>query len=252
MPVKEPLFFINEHIEELDRHYPTLERYCNLYRPAPREALVGDASPQYIRYESAIDEILRLRPDAKFIVAVRNPINMAQSLHYQMLLVDSEPSVPLEEVWEQRREKLLSLCGLHSQLLGLFRKAPEDQRLVVVLEDLARQPLEVYQRVLRFLGLPYDGRTAFNAKNPHKTFRNMTFEKLHRRLRDTAAPYQPALEPILSRIGLRPLGWLRRVNLKAARRPPMRPKFRALLLEEFDDQIQGLEELLGRPFRNAL
>jgi hypothetical protein len=81
---KEPQFFSSD-IAGLRRHND-LPSYLSLFAGAPKDALIGEASPVYLFSRQAIPAILTLRPDAKFIVMMRNPVEMARAFHAQMLL----------------------------------------------------------------------------------------------------------------------------------------------------------------------
>ncbi len=72
---KEPEFW--------SRDVPSLKRvadpddYLALWAGAPSEALRGEATPQYLMSEQAADAILRHRPEARFVVMLRAPAEMA-------------------------------------------------------------------------------------------------------------------------------------------------------------------------------
>ena len=74
---KEPHHFYSPYGEPIKR-----EKYENLFMDADMEHFaVGEASVWYLFSGKAIDRILEYEASAKFIVLIRNPIEMAPSLH---------------------------------------------------------------------------------------------------------------------------------------------------------------------------
>src|SRR5210317_2370745 len=80
---KEPWYFDND-IQNVDRM--SLEQYENLFQKADDNHLVvGEASTTYLRSREAVSNILEYSPSARFLVAIRNPVEMAPSVHAQLL-----------------------------------------------------------------------------------------------------------------------------------------------------------------------
>ncbi len=81
--VKEPHFFNTDERQGVE----SLPAYESLFDKAgPRHVAVGEASVWYLYSSVAVASILRYRPDARFIVMLRNPVEMAPALHAEMLL----------------------------------------------------------------------------------------------------------------------------------------------------------------------
>jgi hypothetical protein len=100
--VKEPHFFNTD-----DRRFiSTLEAYENLFRDASRSyCAVGDASVWYLSSTEAVQNILAYQPDARFIVMVRNPVEMAPALHAQMLISGHENVHNFSAAWHYQEER---------------------------------------------------------------------------------------------------------------------------------------------------
>ena len=82
---KEPCYF------DSDLPWPdspkTEREYMRLFENANDSHMaVGEASTNYLYSAVAVEKILRFNPCAKFIVMVRNPIDMAISLHSYSVL----------------------------------------------------------------------------------------------------------------------------------------------------------------------
>ena len=64
-----------------------------------------DASVWYLYSNVAVDEILKYNPESKFIVMLRNPVDMFYSLHQQLLYNGEENiSSPLK-AWNIQHER---------------------------------------------------------------------------------------------------------------------------------------------------
>ena len=66
------------------------ERYAALYEEVPSDALAGDMSVFYLLSKSAAREINRVKPAAKIVAIVRDPMKMIPSLHAQALKTGDE------------------------------------------------------------------------------------------------------------------------------------------------------------------
>jgi hypothetical protein len=163
-----------------------LSAYLKLYDGAkPKHVARGEASTRTLRCVAALQEIRSVVPDARLIAMVRNPVLLAQSWHAQKVAEHKEPVLDFEQAWRleparRRGEQLPArlsevdalryseVAALGSQLERLFEIFPRQQVHVIVLDDMAANPRQCYQDVLRFLGLPDDGRAEFPTVNPRK------------------------------------------------------------------------------------
>jgi hypothetical protein len=119
-----------------------------LFAKARDSQLRGEASVIYLSSEAAIPSILKRRSDVKVIAVVRDSMDLLVSWHNQCLTHLDEDVADPEQVWRARIERL---CGL----------VPDHQRLILVFDDLEREPAEVYKRIMRFFGVRDDGRREF-------------------------------------------------------------------------------------------
>lgn len=47
--------------------------------------IISEGSVSYLYHPEAAEAILRLNPDARFVIMLRNPLEMSQSCHAQLL-----------------------------------------------------------------------------------------------------------------------------------------------------------------------
>ena len=122
-PVKEPNFF-NTGITKYLKYSP--EAYQQLFTKADLQHLrVGEASTHYLLSKDAVPNILNYvenPSEVKFIVAIRNPVEMAVSWHGQMLRDGQEVVKDFATAWhlQETRAKGLSLPAFSEQARLLY------------------------------------------------------------------------------------------------------------------------------------
>ena len=131
--------------------------------------LTGEISSWYLASDSAIPHILAENPDAKFIVCLRDPAEIAWILHRDNLFARTEHVQDFNTAWAMgfaRRQgrgirgagdpallDYASICTLGNQIARLFSRVPPAQIQIVFLEDLRDAACETFQQVETFLGL---------------------------------------------------------------------------------------------------
>ena len=185
---KEPHFFtalagpVSEEQIEVDY----LERYFGHRRPEHR--IAGEGSVSYLYSRDAIDRILALRPDARFIVNLRNPYEMIPSYHLRLHYLLEEDQADLavawslqgarargeripRHSWDPRLLQYAEVGSLGSALERLLAQVGRERCLPVVFDDLISDPAATYARVFAFLGVEPDGSTRFPRKQGGQAWR---------------------------------------------------------------------------------
>jgi hypothetical protein len=191
---KEPHYFSNlggGGGGDLQRDY--LER-CFAHR-RPEHRIAGEGSVSTIYSPEAIERILAHNPRARFVVMVRNPLEMLLSYHLRLLYLLEEDREDLASAWRlqtarARGEQLPRLCteprllqyadagSLGTWLERLQERAGAQQCLVVVYDDFAADPSKEYERVLRFLGLePPGALPTFRRKQRSRGYRSRLLQQ---------------------------------------------------------------------------
>lgn len=178
---KEPQYFSPDYAAPLRPQ--SIRAYENLFAEAgAHHTIVGEASTVYLRSRVAVPNILNYAPNSRFIVCLRNPLEMVLSCHAQQLKMGMETEAEFARAWNMQWDrkdgknipitcpdkKLLlygEICQLGRQLNRLFQIVPQDQVLVIFLEDIKNNVRHEYQRVLSFLDVADDGRIHFPVEN---------------------------------------------------------------------------------------
>lgn len=246
---KESHFFNTDHA---GRATTRLRDYEALFAGADaRYAAVGEVAVEYLYSATAVANILRYQPDARFIVMLRNPIEMAYSWHNQVCFSGRERVKDFAAAWDMQAERKANpapgdyylfygdICALGAQLQRVYEQVARERVLVIVYDDLCADPRAAYRAVLRFLQVADDGRRAFEIYNRASAHYS---EWLARAL--------PLLSPLKSRLRIRVnfgiQTWLTHRNRREKPRAPLPPQTRQMLADYFADDIGLLGRLLGR------
>lgn len=256
---KEPHYFNRD----FDRRYAgSLDFYLSLFDAArPEHRWRAEGSTAYLFSHVALARIVEFDPRARFVAAVRNPVEMIQALHAQRLrdfteeVMDFETALDLEARRRQGERipaacpdrKLLAyraFCLVGAQLRRAYSVVPPTQLHIIVYDDLVSDTRRVYEDVLRFLNLEFDGRAEFPHVNPRRHFR---FGRIERGLRTVKAARERYGLP--GGFGVHAL--INRFNLGSASRPP-RPEVLDELRAFFADDVALLSTLLRRDLSHWL
>src|SRR5215210_7851360 len=175
--IKEPHFFARDL-----GTYPrikTSEEYAKLFTDSTEQHIrAGEASVYYLRSSVAVPNIHAFNPDARIIAMFRNPVDMVYSLHAQLLYVSEETESDFETAWrlQERRGRGIGVPPrIRSPLLVQYAQIgqfgtqtqrvlscfPPSQVKLILYDDFAASPQQVYDEVIEFLGIPHDGRSEF-------------------------------------------------------------------------------------------
>lgn len=264
LPVlKEPHFFAYD-LYGPKATVTKLEDYLALFADCPTQCrAVGEASVLYLFSKTAMANIKEFDPEARIIVMLRNPVDVAYALHGQLLVSLRETEKDFIRAWglqEQRRAgqaipktcdspKLLQyrqVVSFGSQLQACFQIFPRQQVHIILLEDLAQDPSRIYREVLDFLGLDDDGREDFPRINEHAVNRSDIMAGVLRRTPAWALVLKRVLHKITGKESLGLAEWLLRVNERKMERARLPEQFRAQMAAELAGEVDLLSHLLER------
>jgi hypothetical protein len=167
----------------------SLEDYLGHYDEASTERYRGDGAIWYLFSKEAAEEIAAASPDARYIVLVRNPVDMLHSLHSEFLFQGAEDLTDFGEALGAEEDRLHGkrippTCNIPWALqyravarvgeqLARYRAALETKRLHVILyDDLTADTPGVYRDVLRFLEIDDTFQPEFPRVNPNTVVRS--------------------------------------------------------------------------------
>ena len=261
---KEPYFWSTDYPRmRAHKGFDTRSAYEELYSSAEaRNALHrGDGSTTYLYSETAVPDILREIPAARFLVCLRNPVDMLASWHRTQLLALNEDESDFARAWSRSLAgrvpdtDLLDPKRVDYQLMGrlgdavqrLLNRVPKERVYFVVFEDLTMRPFAVWESITRFLDVSADPAPDFAAHNPStKMYRSQLLHRVkHRPPTVLAAPIgrlrQRSLQtsnPVWRRV--------RGVLWRGEARPELSDTLRWELTDYFAADVELLGTLIGR------
>lgn len=258
---KETNFFNFDHQEQ--RLFKDLADYQQAAFPqADRYALRGDGSVWYLFSKVALDEILKVQPEAKIVVMLRNPVELVYALHSTFLLGLLEDQEDFETAWAWQADRAQgrkvpkhcpepkflqygSVGKLGEQLEPVLQKVDPERLHLIWYDDFKSDTQREYQKLLRFLGAPDDGRTEFIARNTAARTKNSSLSRLLTHLAQNRSLNR--LKRALGfKMGKSIIANLKEKNRERTPRKPLSEGMRKQLQDYFLADIEKLEKLSGR------
>jgi hypothetical protein len=239
-----------------DEKIKTINDYENLFSCVEKgHKAVGEASVFYLYSKVAIPHILEYQPKAKFIVVLRNPVEMALSLHTQEIWSRNESIKNFETAWAIQwkrirlnkfpagcqRPKVLqyyNICKLGSQLERLYDRVKRDQVKVVFFDDIVSCPEKVYDEILKFLCVNQSTIVDFKPFKTRKRQRSLSLAKFI----DILVTGKKAIG-ITTKFKI--ADRIKNLNTKTKFEPP-EPWVKDMLLDVFEHEIEKIEILENR------
>jgi len=260
---KEPFFWASDY-PRMREHYGFADReaYSSLFRDevagAGRHRV--DASTTYLYSEHAVPDILDHVADPRFLVCVRNPVDLLVSYHRTQVVALNEPEGDFARAWRRGRPAAGETRALDAKLLDydtvgrqgaaverVQRLAGPERVHIVLFDDLVADPRRVWAGLLRFLGLakrPLPEVSRHNASN--KTARWKGLRRTMHRPPAAIAPAVRRLRQWARTTDSAAVGRAKGLLWKPAERPHIDDDLRRELETAFADDVALLARLLGR------
>jgi hypothetical protein len=248
-PLKEPRFFSRVCQVPGNPRISKERDYLKLFQAAGRAKAVGEASTDYLWDELAPYRIKEKIPGARIIAILRDPIDRAFSeyLFFRRFGVESHSSF-YEALLGTYGHRYVGIGLYNEQLRRYFRVFGRGRVLVLMFEDLKRNPLRLLRRIAALLEIDAAPFTRINAQtryNPYSIPKNKTIARV---LKYTVG-IRARAGKVLRRRAVQDLyikTFLPKI-FKSVSKPPLEPIAVALLQQAYRQDVQKLEKLLGRP-----
>lgn len=172
--VKEPHYFAQHDLTGLT--IPKLSHeieaeYLARFFPTSTGRVGADCSVSYLYTPEQLEPILRLWPNSRFVVTLRDPMEMLPSLHKRLRFLGDESLRRFEDAWAAVPDRVAGTriprscveprwlrydqAGRYATYLErLFATVGRERCLVLLFDDLAADPVGQYRRLMDFLDLP--------------------------------------------------------------------------------------------------
>lgn len=284
--VKEPHFFSRDEVAALpqselrtvveEEYWQRFFGHCE-----GRAKLHAEGSVTYLYAAERMQPILDLWPQAKFVIALRDPLAMLPSLHARLLVTGDETIRDFATAWaeigERAQGKSLPKRAVDPRWLRydwageLGRNVEQfismvgrDRCHIILFDDLKADPAGTYRELCRFLAIePWDG-TDFEPQRINKTIRigwlqrllkrppkairtALAGEQFHKREKTVGSRDSPALAAIF-RIRKRLLEW----NKVPAKRQPLDAHVRQEVIDRLRNDVILLSKVIDRDLSHWL
>ena len=284
--VKEPHYFARHDLGGLDEaalrnevEQDYLDRFFG--ECSGEEKLRAEGSVTYLYVPEKMAPVLRLWPDAKFIIALRDPLSMLPSLHARLLVTGDEDIRDFTKAWAKTGERARGRSiprsamdprwlrydeagALGSRVERFFEAVGRERCHIVLFDDLVADPQATYRRLCGFLGLEPWPETSFKARRAGKSFRYgwlqrflkrppkrlqtiMAGEQFRQREKKAGASEGRAVNAIF-RARKRLLDW----NKVPAKKVPLDPAVRRQIVDRLRDEVILLSKAIDRDLSHWL
>ena len=245
------------------RKQHSLSDYLIHFQHADGFKVRGEKSVYYLHSREAAGEIARFCPGAKIIIMLRNPADFLFSFHAQLLFSGVETYLDLKQALDAeplRRtgrdlppgvdiaSKLFyrQLADFAPNVRSYIDTFGRDNVLIVLLDDISRDPLGTYARAARFLGIDQSIIPHFRRVNPRKEARSSLVSGLVREpptvIRQIARVLMPTTA-VRNSVGHYVL---RKLNARRVSSGRVDPDLKRELIVEFTPRIAALGEVIER------
>ena len=284
--VKEPHFFSHDEVAALSGdalrqaiEHEYWERFFGHCEGEPK--LYAEGSATYLYAAERMAPILETWPNARFVIALRDPISMLPSLHARLLVTGDETIRDFPTAWAMIGDRAngksvpkravdprwlrYDWAGQLGHNVERFMAAVGRERCHIILfDDLAADPQGTYREMCRFLGIePWAG-TQFEVQRINKTIRigwlqrllkrppkairtALAGDKFHMREKKVGTSESRGLAAIF-RVRKHLLEW----NKVEARRQPLDPGVRQQIIERLRDDVILLSKVIDRDLSHWL
>jgi hypothetical protein len=210
------------------------------------EHVTGEMSAEYLQHPRAVERMAELIPDVKVVAILRHPVERAYS-HYQMQrakfsatesfrdIVERELAGGVEAV-PQPHAPYLRGGRYHEHIQRFLQHYPRSSLLVLLMDDLKREPVRVYRELCAHIAVDSDPLP----------------ENLGRRYNRTMPVRSRTMRKVMVRLNLEKrlpgsLGqYLDYFNRDKGEYEPLDDDMRGQLLDYYRDDTTALAQWLGR------
>jgi hypothetical protein len=149
-PVKEIHFFSRSRFRE------GKEWYEHHFRACGEGKVRGEFSTSYLYSPEAPERIHALYPNAKLIAILRNPVERAFSQYRNAIKAGEIAETMSFEEYQQTESSVREQGRYAEQIARYDALFPREQLLILIYEDIRKDPVAFMRRIYEFLGITTD------------------------------------------------------------------------------------------------
>ena len=235
-------------------------KYLACFSANQNSSAIGDASTLYLYSKVAINNILAFNKDAKFIVMLRNPTEVAFSFHQLALKIFSETETNFEKAWYLQTERAIGnhvpkgcpdlklllygeIAKFGFQVDRLLSKVNRHKVHFIYFDDFINKTDQIIQSVFNFLELTPNLQIDYQIHNKTKRIQYPQFTKMV----NIALGVKKSLG-IKSEFGI--AARIHKKNITDGTPNQLNLSTLRMLADYFEKDIQTLSTLLNKDFSN--
>ena len=249
---KELDFFFEPNFSRGQEWYESRFTHCN-------GKIAGEFTPTYLHRKGVAERIHSLYPHAKLIAVLRNPVERFLSEFYFHYGLGRHDFTDPRDLPKEKYEKILKRGRYGEHLEHFYTLFPKEQVLVLIYEDIKKDPAAVMRQVFKFLGVqdsfvPPSLLTKENVTGNNRA-RSRSLKRAYYREFESISRsrHREKIFNILRTLGIGQfVKFVMRINNRPTSKvTPTEKKvdgeLREKLYRSYEADIKKLEELLGKP-----
>ena len=238
-------------------------QHRRLFDDASEASIVGETCIWALYSKNAAREIKAACPDAKIVILLRDPIDLAHALHSEYLYqgiedisrfdraLRAEPDrqrgrrLPCRDLYPASIYLYRQIVSFSDQVERYFAEFRPERIHIILFEEFKRNLSSAYQNLLAFLDVDPVFSPSFPLINANKRLRSARLQHWLRNPRKTVPRLARRVFPFPN-ARRRAAEAAARWNVVQAPRPPLSSALRAWLSQELAPDIQRLGQRLGR------
>jgi hypothetical protein len=232
--------------------------YEKYFGHCPSGTIKGEFTPHYL-FDPATPGLIRQSfPDARLVVSFRNPVDRLESLYYFWKFRGRHDFETFEEFLEKEEFDARNETRYFSHLQRWLELFPRENILVLVYEDIARDPAAFVRGVYSFLGVDpaFVPESVGKSINMGKDSKGQVLSRLSYKVIRNIERHELGKKAVTRLLESRARGWFdtlmesgssQQTPARAeSARPALSAETRARVMEMYRDEVAGLERLLDR------
>jgi hypothetical protein len=231
--------------------------YQNLFKKAKKKHItIGEASVLYLFSKNAIENISKELPESKIIVVLRNPVEVIQSWHAELVWGRLEKNEDIEIAWDKNIElqkngtlkdhrlEYHNIARYGLQIDVLFKYFPKNQVKIIYYEEYSKSTKRTYNSLLKFLNIPEYYREQFEHKNQFKRYRIKWLQNILVNPPSFIITTKKLLK--INRFGMYKI--LLRMNTFSPNKPTLSNEFKKKIIKNYYHDTIKLSKILNKNF----
>lgn len=153
--------------------------YLSKFAPRPEHKAWGEATPMYISWEPAAEQLAKIAPGCKLMCCLRNPIDRAYSI-YQLKRNSDMAGVSFEDVLEKNVDDVWDR-GLYKKHLDRWlQHFPRENLLIQLYDDLVNDERRIMREIYSHIGVDPEYKPSWLGKTQNAVILPQAQDKLRK------------------------------------------------------------------------